>query len=191
MQGDPLSIITYGIVILPLTKNIKQDIPDFKHPWYTDDSGALGTFTRLETYLIFWHDRAWDRGITPSQKIVYWSYSQIISRWEKCLEHVTDLGCAWAYVILGVTLVTTSPNAIYFKSVQWRGRRISAPPAKPKENIPKRVMPQWYVRSNQNEYLFKISHWTQETRLREWRRRFTKPFCLVFYSERRKPSPPL
>ena len=50
IQADPLAMITYGISILPLIKNLKRVIPDVTHPWYDDDSGALGTFARLETY---------------------------------------------------------------------------------------------------------------------------------------------
>ena len=50
MQGDPLSIIACGIGILLLIKNLKWEIPDVPQPWYADNSGALGTFTRLETY---------------------------------------------------------------------------------------------------------------------------------------------
>ena len=49
-QGDPLTMITYRIGILPLIKNLKREIPDVTQPWYADDSGYLGTFTRLETY---------------------------------------------------------------------------------------------------------------------------------------------
>ena len=50
MQGYTLAIIAYGIGILSLIKNLKRMIPEFTQPWYADDSGALGTFTRLETY---------------------------------------------------------------------------------------------------------------------------------------------
>ena len=49
MQGDPLAMITYGIGILSLIKNLKWEIPDVTKPWYADDTGALGTFERLET----------------------------------------------------------------------------------------------------------------------------------------------
>ena len=52
-QGDPLAMITYGIDILPLIKNLKRVIPDVPQPWYSDDAGALGMFTRLETYFYF------------------------------------------------------------------------------------------------------------------------------------------
>ena len=43
-------MIAYRIVILPLTKNLKQEILDVTHPWYADDAGDLGTFARIETY---------------------------------------------------------------------------------------------------------------------------------------------
>ena len=49
-QGYPLSMIAYGISILPLIKNPKQDISDITHPWYADDARDLGTFAIIETY---------------------------------------------------------------------------------------------------------------------------------------------
>ena len=49
-QGDPLAMIMYGISILPLIKNIKQEIADVTHTWYADDSRALGKFARLNTF---------------------------------------------------------------------------------------------------------------------------------------------
>ena len=49
-QGEPLEIIAYGIGILPLIKNLKQDITDVTRTLYADDAGALGTFARIETY---------------------------------------------------------------------------------------------------------------------------------------------
>ena len=49
-QGDPLAMIVYGIGILPLIKNLKWEIPDVTQPWYADDAGALGTFSRLESH---------------------------------------------------------------------------------------------------------------------------------------------
>ena len=49
-QGDPLAMIAYRISILPLIKNLKQEIPDVTLPWYADDTGALGTFEIIENY---------------------------------------------------------------------------------------------------------------------------------------------
>ena len=49
-QGGPITMITYGIVILPLINNLKREIPDVTQPWYADAAGDLGTFARIETY---------------------------------------------------------------------------------------------------------------------------------------------
>ena len=50
MQGYPLAMIAYGIIILPFIKNLKREIPDVAQPWHADNAGALGTFVILETY---------------------------------------------------------------------------------------------------------------------------------------------
>ena len=52
-KGDPLAMIAYRIGILPLIKNLKQEIPDVTHPSYADAAGTIGKFTRLETYFDF------------------------------------------------------------------------------------------------------------------------------------------
>ena len=44
--------ISYRIGILTLIKWLKSTYPDITQPWYTDDSGALGTFDNLERYFI-------------------------------------------------------------------------------------------------------------------------------------------
>ena len=49
-QGGALATIVYRIGILPLIKNIKQEIPGGTQLWYTYDAGALGTFAILKTY---------------------------------------------------------------------------------------------------------------------------------------------
>ena len=49
-QGEPLAMTTYGIGILPLIKNLRQEIHDVTYTWYADDAKDLGTFARLETY---------------------------------------------------------------------------------------------------------------------------------------------
>ena len=43
-------MLAYGIGILPLIKNLNQEIPDVKQPWHADNDGALGKFAILETY---------------------------------------------------------------------------------------------------------------------------------------------
>ena len=66
-QGDPLAMITFGIGILPLIKNLRRDLPDINQPWYTDDSGALGIFARSETYFNFLTRQGPRRGYYPEQ----------------------------------------------------------------------------------------------------------------------------
>ena len=43
-------MIAYVIGILPLIKNLKQEIPDVTQPWYDDDARDLVTFAIIETY---------------------------------------------------------------------------------------------------------------------------------------------
>ena len=50
MQGDPISMIEYGIDNLPFIKNLRQEIPDVTQPWYADNARALGMFVKIETY---------------------------------------------------------------------------------------------------------------------------------------------
>ena len=64
-------MIAYGISILPLIKNLKQDISDIPKPCYTDDSGSLGTFSIIETYFDSLIHQARDGGITPNRPRVY------------------------------------------------------------------------------------------------------------------------
>ena len=39
-QGDPLSIISYGIGVLPLIRELRYTHPCVTQPWYADDAGA-------------------------------------------------------------------------------------------------------------------------------------------------------
>ena len=64
-QGDPLAMITYGISILPLIKNLKRAIPDVTQPWYADDAGALGKFVIIETYFDLMTRQGLGRGYHP------------------------------------------------------------------------------------------------------------------------------
>ena len=127
MQGGPLVMIMYRIFILPLIPNLKQEISDVTQPWYDDNAGALGMFTRLETYfdsLIY--TKAQDWGITQNFPRAYWLYARIIFRLEHCSGHVTDLSYARAHIIWGVALGTTIPNTIGWDNISWRGRKTSS-----------------------------------------------------------------
>ena len=49
-QWYPLVIIAYGVGILPLIKNLKQELHGITYRWYNDNSGSLGKFIIIETY---------------------------------------------------------------------------------------------------------------------------------------------
>ena len=41
-QGDPFSMIAYGIGVLPLIRDLRRDHPRVMHTWYADDAGVGG-----------------------------------------------------------------------------------------------------------------------------------------------------
>ena len=43
-QGDPLAMITYGIGVLPLIRDLRRDHHRVTQPWYADNVGAGGKF---------------------------------------------------------------------------------------------------------------------------------------------------
>ena len=43
-QRDPLAMISYGIGVLPLIRDLRRDHPYVTQPWYADDAGAGGSF---------------------------------------------------------------------------------------------------------------------------------------------------
>jgi hypothetical protein len=50
-QGDPISMVPYGIGILPLIRILKQVFPEAEQPWYADDAGAGGYFDPIRRQL--------------------------------------------------------------------------------------------------------------------------------------------
>ena len=50
MQGVPLAMVTYGIGVLLMIKQLKVAYPDVNQPWYAEDAGALGTFDNIGLY---------------------------------------------------------------------------------------------------------------------------------------------
>ena len=61
-QGDPLAIITYGIGVLPLIRELQGAHPCITQPWYADDTGARGKFEHILAHL--WDKQA--RGLSRS-----------------------------------------------------------------------------------------------------------------------------
>jgi hypothetical protein len=49
-QGDPLSMFAYGVSLLLLIQQLKDEIPDVFQPWYADDAGGGGNFWNIRKY---------------------------------------------------------------------------------------------------------------------------------------------
>ena len=49
-QGDPLSMVVYGIGLLPLTLQLKREFPTMYQPWYADDAGVGATYNDIKLY---------------------------------------------------------------------------------------------------------------------------------------------
>ena len=49
-QGDPLDMVAYSIVVIPLINNMKFAHPDVTQPWYADNFSALGMFDNIGLY---------------------------------------------------------------------------------------------------------------------------------------------
>ena len=50
-QGDPLAMIAYAILMLPLVRRLKAEVPDCHQPWYADDAAAGASFPSIR---VFW-----------------------------------------------------------------------------------------------------------------------------------------
>ena len=49
-QGDPLSMVIYGVGMLPLTTKLQEEVPSCIQPWYADDAGAGGKLDGILSY---------------------------------------------------------------------------------------------------------------------------------------------
>ena len=58
-------MIEYWIGILPLIKNLKQEIPDVTGPWYADDAGDLCMFAIIESYFYLLRRQGPEYGYYP------------------------------------------------------------------------------------------------------------------------------
>ena len=66
-QGDPLTIIAYGIGVLPLIRELWETHPHVKQLWYADEAGAGGKFTHILSHLRDLQARVPPRGYFPEQ----------------------------------------------------------------------------------------------------------------------------
>jgi hypothetical protein len=59
-QGDPLAIL-----LLPLIRALKDELPDVNQPWYADDAGAGGKFAGISSYFEKLQEKGPRRGYFP------------------------------------------------------------------------------------------------------------------------------
>jgi hypothetical protein len=43
-QGNPLSMVAYGLSLLPLIRQLRDEFPEVFQSWYADDAGGGGKF---------------------------------------------------------------------------------------------------------------------------------------------------
>jgi hypothetical protein len=66
-QGNPLAMVAYGILLLPLICCLKGEILDVHQPWYADDAGAGGTFSGIQQYFEWLQELGASRGYFPPE----------------------------------------------------------------------------------------------------------------------------
>ena len=66
-QGNPFTMIIYGIGMLLLTKMPKMAVPRCLQPWYTDDAADGGNFDEVEKCLVYYKLRGQREKNSPSQ----------------------------------------------------------------------------------------------------------------------------
>ena len=144
-------MIEYRIGILPLIKNLKQEIPGVKQPWYADDVRDLGTFVRLETYFDLITRQGPGRGYHPDPtKSVLIFLPENIEAGKVFGARHRFRACKGAHYLGGyIEYDKSKRDWLREHTLTWR-----------------RVRPQWYVQSNQSGYLFNTSPGKQETRSR-------------------------
>ena len=83
-QGYPLAMISYGIGVLPLIKELHRAHPLLTQPWYADDSGDGGNFAHILAHLWYLQARGPPRGYLPElTKIILFVDPQNVARAEE------------------------------------------------------------------------------------------------------------
>ena len=89
-QGDPLSMIEYGIGVLSLSREFQGSHPHVTQPWYADDTGAGGKFTNILEHLRDLHVWGPARGyyLEPTKSILVLAPGNV----SQAEEHFRGLG---------------------------------------------------------------------------------------------------
>ena len=64
-QGDPLTMIVYGIGVLPIIRDLWEAHLCVTQPWYADDAGEGGSFDHILAHFTDMQARGLPRGYFP------------------------------------------------------------------------------------------------------------------------------
>ena len=64
-QGDPLSMILYGITLVPLTEELREEEPTLIQPWYADDAAMIGSTGTVKRAMLKLQELGPTRGYFP------------------------------------------------------------------------------------------------------------------------------
>ncbi len=46
-QGDPLSMVLYGLALVPLVDQLAKEVPGLLQPWYADNAAMAGPASKV------------------------------------------------------------------------------------------------------------------------------------------------
>jgi hypothetical protein len=64
-QGDPLSMVLYGLALLPLAELLREQEPTVVQPWYADDTAMAGTVSGIARAMTLLQHHGPQRGYYP------------------------------------------------------------------------------------------------------------------------------
>ena len=145
-------MVANGIGVLPLIKRVKAAYPDVTQTWYTDNSGALGTFDNIGSQ--FNALKIFGRGCInyteTSKRILFFHPNKLIERKEFCLRHGFKVYISKRYPKMLIGNDESKRDCLKDWTLMWERTLLRS--LKRKENIPRIVTPQWFVQSNQKGY---------------------------------------
>jgi hypothetical protein len=71
-QGDPLSMVLYGIALVPLAERLRAAVPQAVQAWYADDSAFYGRAAAVDRAMALLAVHGPARGYYPEPKKSYW-----------------------------------------------------------------------------------------------------------------------